>query len=309
MTPPLDRHHLRVDLHRGPELGIQRGRRAARAPTRLHRRGRPRSAMMGSTIGTSAICDGRCRSSSASSAVLSPAAPPQTLSPVSDSTTRPRSAAIACATASAGLMLSCFRNASRKLPGQSGQLAGKPLGQLAIAVGDDRAGPAALGNVQPRLHGKGGGRRDAGQALHRPRAVEPGLHRAGRRQELLLVGDERDLPPRDRGLELAAQDGHEQASGELPGVAHGVRLRAVRDQGVAAVDHALREVGVVVEGQHDRGIGADDPRGRAPAGAPRCPDCHRPRRRRAGPGRRRRAGPRPGPPRRCAPRTRRGWRP
>ena len=72
------------------------------------------SAMTGSTIGTSAICDGRCRSSSASSAVLSPAAPPQTLSPVSDSTTRPRSAAIACATASAGLMLSCFRNASRK---------------------------------------------------------------------------------------------------------------------------------------------------------------------------------------------------
>ena len=96
-----------------------------------------------------------------------------------------------------------------------------------------------------------------GRRSHRPRAVEPSLHRAGRRQELLLVGDERDLPPRDRGLELAAQDGHEQASGELPGVAHGVRLRAVRDQGVAAVDHALREVGVVVEGQHDRGIGAD----------------------------------------------------
>ena len=71
------------------------------------------------------------------------------------------------------------------------------------------------------------------------------------------MGDERDLPPRHRGLELAAQDGHEQASGELPGVAHGVRLRAVRDQGVAAVDHALREVGVVIEGQHDRGIRAD----------------------------------------------------
>ena len=144
-------------------------------------------------------------------------------------------------------------------PGEIGELVGEPLGERPIAVGDDDRRPAALGDVEPGLHRIVRRLQHARVRLHGARAVEPGLHRPLRGQELLLVREQRDLAPgRDRLQPRRAMMRSSSSVPILP-VSNG-SCGCVRcaDDGVDALDHLLRDVGVVIEPEHDRDVRPED---------------------------------------------------
>ena len=61
------------------------------------------------------------------------------------------------------------------------------------------------------------------------------------------MGEQRNLAPGHAGFDLAGSDADQQAGADQAGIERIMRLGAVRDDGAGVVDHALGDVGMVVE--------------------------------------------------------------
>ena len=77
------------------------------------------------------------------------------------------------------------------------------------------------------------------------------------REKLFLMRDEGDLPPRGGGARLVADDAEQKLRRQFTGLELIVRLGTMRNQGICVIDNRVREIGVMVEGDDEGFVVAD----------------------------------------------------